>query len=78
MTRSWDKVEVREWEASKASAFDKTRLYMPAERRFLKEKHRGEFKLLRQHALNIYQDEDREEGRAVLKGGMHEEEQAED
>jgi hypothetical protein len=72
MTRSWDKVEVREWEASKASAFDKTRLYMPAE------KHRGEFKLLRQHALNINQDENREEGRAVLRGGMHEEEQAED
>jgi hypothetical protein len=78
ITWSWDKTEVRKWEASEVSAFDGTRLYTPAERKFLKEKYVGEFKFLHQHELNINHDEGREEARAILGCGMHEEEQAED
>lgn len=40
----------------------------PAEKKWLKENFGNEFKFLRLYGLNIFKEEDREEGRAILRG----------
>jgi hypothetical protein len=43
-----------------------SRLYTPAERKFLKDEYDSEYKFLRIHELSIPKDEEREEGRAIF------------
>jgi hypothetical protein len=40
------------------------------EKAFLKEHYRGEFHFLRSHGLSIYKEDDRAEGRAILRALM--------
>jgi hypothetical protein len=73
----WEEVEVRNWELFKKRGasgvvFDGTRLYAQSERKFLKEEDAGEYKFSRQYGLSIHKDEDREEGRGILRAVMHE------
>jgi hypothetical protein len=70
----WSKAEVRKWQEHKkkeAGQFDASGLYTPEERKFLKDKYGGQYKFLRQHGLSIQKDEDREQGRAILRSVMH-------
>jgi hypothetical protein len=73
----WEEVEVRKWKLFKKRGadgvvFDGTRLYTQSERKLLKEEYGGEYKFLGQHGLSIHKDEDREEGRGILRAVMHE------
>lgn len=43
------------------------------EKKWLKDNHGDEFHFLREHGLSIYKDEDRDEGRAILRAMMQEE-----
>ena len=47
--------------------------HTPAEKAWLKENWKDEFHFLASHGLSIYKDEDRQEGKAILKGLMDEE-----
>lgn len=72
----WDQAEVQKWEAFKtkypmALGFDGARLYIPAERFFMKDNYGGEGEFFRQHGLDIKVTEDRTLGRAMLRGIMH-------
>jgi hypothetical protein len=72
----WEEVEVRKWELFKKRraggvVFDGTRLYTQSERKFLEECG-GEYNFLRQHEFSIHKDEDREEGREILRAVLHE------
>ncbi|KAH7082182.1 hypothetical protein FB567DRAFT_605414 [Paraphoma chrysanthemicola] len=78
----WDAVETSKWEAAKTSVtnqaavpskptFDGSRLYRQAERTFLNKRFKSEYKFLRSHGLSIHKDEDREEGRAIIRELMH-------
>ncbi|KAH3969075.1 hypothetical protein HBH98_192430 [Parastagonospora nodorum] len=76
MPCSWNKAEVQKWEAFKmkypmALGFDGTRLYIPAERFFMKDNYGGESEFFRQQGLDIKETEDRTLGRAILRGVMH-------
>jgi hypothetical protein len=44
--------------------------YKPAEKEFLKKSYRDEFHFLQTVGLSIYKDEDRDEGRAILRSTM--------
>jgi hypothetical protein len=71
---SWAQAEVNKWLAHKKKAagqFDGSHLYKPEERKFLKSEYGGEYKFLRQNGLSIHKDEDREQGRAILRSVMH-------
>ena len=45
-----------------------------AEKEWLKANHRDEFHFLRDHGLSIYKEEDREEGRSMIRAFMKEDE----
>ena len=47
------------------------------EKRFLKANFGGEFHFLRQHGLSIYKEEDRDEGRTILRALMAQDEEYE-
>ncbi|KAJ1323140.1 hypothetical protein MN608_11286 [Microdochium nivale] len=48
--------------------------FSEAEKKWLKDNYGGEFRFLRDHGLSIYKEEDREEGRAILRVMMRPEE----
>lgn len=66
----WADSEREKWEASRAS-----KAFQPAEvaplsteeKQWLKDHYDGEFKFLASYGLNINKDEDREEGRTILR-----------
>ena len=47
--------------------------HTPAEKAWLNQHYGGEFHFLKSYSLSIYKDEDRQEGKAILKGLMDEE-----
>ena len=44
--------------------------YTAKEKRWLKKNFGGEFRFLRMYALSIYDEDEREEGRAIARGFM--------
>jgi hypothetical protein len=79
----WDAAEKRKWREFQArnglsSPGQNAAPYTAEETSFLKENYGGEFHFLMQHGLKIHSDEDREEGRAILRAIMHEDEMSED
>lgn len=81
----WDESERRRWlqlKASRgasstasqsASQLSDSSLYSPEEKDFIKQNYRNEFHFLREHGLSIYKDEDRAEGRQILRSLMADE-----
>lgn len=70
----WDAAERRKWLDFNGvfSATAKTDTsYTAEEMAFLKKNYGSEFKFLLQHGLKITDEEDREEGRAILRAVMH-------
>jgi hypothetical protein len=79
----WDTAEQREWQVYKA----RNGLLVPGlgaasytaeETAFLKKNYGSEFKFLFQYGLKIHNEEDREEGRAILRAIMCEDSESED
>lgn len=79
----WETAEKRKWQEFKA----RNGLFTPAqnvasytveETAFLKKNFGSEYHFLIQHGLKIHVDEDREEGRAILRAVMREDEMSED
>lgn len=73
----WDTTEARKWQEYKAqNGFPTPRPnaapYTAEETAFLKKNYRSEFHFLFQHGLRISDEEDREEGRAILRAIMRE------
>jgi hypothetical protein len=74
----WDKSERERWEKHKADlekeaekgAFEGTPPYTKAELAWLKREYGNEYKFLLSYGLKIFNDDDREEGRAILRGLM--------
>jgi hypothetical protein len=52
--------------------------YTQEEKEWLRKNYRSEFHFLRDFGLNIYKDEDREEGRMILRSLMQDEGEDED
>ncbi|KAK4064124.1 uncharacterized protein Triagg1_9103 [Trichoderma aggressivum f. europaeum] len=52
--------------------------YTAEEKAWLKKHYQGEYKFLRSHGLSIYDDEDREEGRAIVRAMMSADEDEEE
>ena len=48
------------------------------EKKWLKDNYGGEFHFLREHGLSIYKEEDREEGRTIVRAMMQEDDEEED
>jgi len=76
MPCSWDQAELQKWDSFKikypmALGFDGARLYIPAERFFMKDNYGGESEFFRQQGLDIKETDDRTLGRAMLRGIMH-------
>jgi hypothetical protein len=63
----WDDAERARWNAYQATLSTSANGYTEEEKGFLKKNFRSEFHFLRQHGLSIYKDEDREEGRSILR-----------
>lgn len=69
----WPDSERRRWEAERAAGALRPAavpLLSAEEKRWLKEHWGGEFKFLASYGLNIYKEEDREEGRVILRAMM--------
>ena len=78
----WDDAERRKWQEFQAGNEANTAGYNAApytaeETSFLKKHYRSEYHFLRQHGLSIYKEEDREEGRVILRAIMREDEMSE-
>lgn len=65
----WSDSERAKWEAYKARATNiaVVRDYTELEKAWLKENYRDEFHFLRDQGLSIYKEEDREEGRLIMR-----------
>jgi hypothetical protein len=79
----WDAAEKRKWEEFKArnglsTSGQNAAPYTAEETAFLKMNYGSEFHFLIQHGLKIHLEEDREEGRAILRAVMCEGEMSED
>lgn len=78
----WAAEEMVRWEKYEAERATSKRppgeKYTAEEKKWLKENYKSEFHFLRSHGLNIYKDEDREEGRSILRAIIHEEDEEED
>ncbi|KAJ8116078.1 hypothetical protein OPT61_g2428 [Boeremia exigua] len=78
----WDDVERKKWLDHQIGIRINSLISKPAcansytddEKLFLKRNWRNEYNFLRQYGLSIYKDEDREEGRSILRTFMHESE----
>jgi len=69
----WADSEREKWEASRAANAAESTEVPPLsdeEKQWLKKHWDGEFKFLASHGLSIYKDEDREEGRIILRAIM--------
>lgn len=70
----WADSERAKWEASRVSSLQPTAHANPPfsaeEKQWLKQHFGNEFKFLTQYGLKIYDDEDREEGRLILRAIM--------
>lgn len=55
------------WPAEERQRFESTRSFTSAERAWVKKHFGNEFKFLQTYGLSIYKDEDREEGRAIVR-----------
>jgi hypothetical protein len=79
----WDDAEKRKWVEFNArngllTSGQNTASYTAEETAFLKKTYGSEYHFLMQHGLQIYKEEDREEGRAILRAVMREDEMSED
>jgi hypothetical protein len=79
----WDAVEKRKWQDYKArnglsTPGQNAAPYTAEETVFLKKNYRSEYHFLLQHGLKIHNDDDREEGRAILRAIMREDDTSED
>lgn len=86
----WDDVEIRKWwDFKKENGINKpisgsaqpvkeNAPYTAEERAYLKDTWRGEYKFLLAHGLNIHKEEDREEGRSILRAMREHEDSDED
>jgi hypothetical protein len=79
----WDTAEKRKWQEFKAinglsTSGPNAASYTAEETAFLKKNYGSEFHFLIQHGLKIYVQEDREEGRAILRAVMGKGEMSED
>jgi hypothetical protein len=75
----WPDSERQKWEAHQASVILHPRPgYTQEEKEWLREKYRGEFHFLRDFGLSIYNDDDREQGRVILRSLMQEEKEEEE
>ncbi|KAL5116280.1 hypothetical protein ACEQ8H_005838 [Pleosporales sp. CAS-2024a] len=79
----WDAAERRKWQEFAGSHRTVTSglnsaSYTPDEMAFLKKNYGSEYYFLRQHGLKIHAEEDREDGRALLRAMMREDETLED
>lgn len=79
----WDTAEKRKWQEFKArngliTSGHHAAPYTPEETTFLKENYGSEFHFLIQYGLKIQVQEDREEGRVILRAIMREDEVSED
>jgi hypothetical protein len=71
----WDDAEIRKWQEFKvrnglSTPGQGTASYAAEETAFLKENYGSEFRFLMQHGLIIHNEEDREDGRAILRAVM--------
>jgi len=74
----WPNSERQKWEAHQGRTTHHPRPgYTEKEKEWLKENYRSEFQFLRDFGLSIYKDEDREEGRTILRSLMQREEEEE-
>ncbi|KAJ5550208.1 hypothetical protein N7461_004906 [Penicillium sp. DV-2018c] len=64
----WQRFEALQ--ASRQAQATASEALTPAEKQWLKKHYGNEFKFLRSHGLSIYKDEDREEGRSILRAFM--------
>jgi hypothetical protein len=67
----WSREERERWEEYDCQHHN--RPYTKEEKEWLKVHYGGEFHFLMAHGLSIYKDEDREEGRTIMRGFMREE-----
>jgi hypothetical protein len=79
----WDAAEERKWQEFKAgnglvTSGQNAASYTAEETAFLKKHYGSEFRFLIQHGLKIHEEEDREEGRAILRAVMREDGISED
>ncbi|KAJ4364052.1 hypothetical protein N0V83_009507 [Neocucurbitaria cava] len=79
----WDAAEKRKWREFKAAnglftPGQNSASYTAEETAFLKKNYGSEFHFLTQHGLKIHVEEDREEGRAILRAIMREDDMSED
>ncbi|RYP66737.1 hypothetical protein DL771_007617 [Monosporascus sp. 5C6A] len=67
----WPDSERRRFEEYRESlARQQQQRYSEAEKQWIKEHYGNEFRFLLQHGLSIYKEEDRDEGRDIVKGLM--------
>jgi len=75
----WPESERQRWEAHQASVMPHSRPgYTQEEKEWLRENYRSEFHFLRDFGLSIYEDDDREEGRTILRSLMQEEDEGDE
>lgn len=78
----WDDAEKRKWQEFKVrnglnTPGQNAAPYTAEETTFLKKNYGSEYHFLMQHGLKIHNEEDREEGRAILRAIMREDEMSE-
>lgn len=87
ISQHWESTEEQQWldyqahngpNSTELASAPANPPYTDAEKAFLKDKWRGEHHFLRMHGLSTYKDEDREEGRVVLRALMHDDDSDED
>lgn len=66
----WSDSERERWHAHQTNTTEKKSSLSVEEKTWLKKYYGSEFSFLRQYGLNIYQEEDREEGRILLRSFM--------
>ncbi|KAL9622608.1 MAG: hypothetical protein Q9160_003105 [Pyrenula sp. 1 TL-2023] len=66
----WSNRERQRWEAYQASVLSSKAAYTDEERAWLKNHYGGEFHFLLSYGLKMHDDEDREDGRAILRALM--------
>ncbi|KAF1836335.1 hypothetical protein BDW02DRAFT_521172 [Decorospora gaudefroyi] len=79
----WDAASESKWKEFKSknglsTSGQKAAPYTADENAFLKKNYGSEYRFLMQHGLKIHDEEDREEGRAILRAVMREDEMSED
>ncbi|KAK2802348.1 hypothetical protein FQN51_004642 [Onygenales sp. PD_10] len=68
---SWPSSEMERWYAFRTKGSNsQADTYTEAEKRWLKSHYDGEFHFLQTQGLNIHKDEDREEGRSIVRAMM--------